>query len=198
MLVDDMTSTAEPRLRRWTRAEYERLIDLGVFSSDERVELLDGALVVREPQGSRHAAAIRKVLAALHAALGDDWQFDSQLPLALDEASQPEPDVCVVPRDPHAYRDAHPSRAVLVVEIAETSYRTDREYKFSLYARAGIADCWLVDVVDNAVEVHREPESSPAAHYGWRYRSVETLQPPAIVRTLVAPDVPIRITDLLP
>jgi Uma2 family endonuclease len=193
-----MTLTTEPRVRRWTRIEYQRLIDLGVFSPDERLELLDGALVVREPQGARHAAATRKVLAALRAALGDDWQFDSQLPLALDETSQPEPDVCVVPRDSHAYRDAHPSRAVLVVEIAETSYRTDRDYKFSLYARAGIADCWLVDVVAEAVEVHRESEATSAARYGWRYRRVETLRAPAIVRTLVAPDVPIRISDLLP
>ena len=80
--------------------------------------------------------------------------------LAPDSVAQPEPDVCVVPRDPHAYRDAHPSRAALVVEIAETSYRTDRDYKFSLYARAGIADCWLVDVVDEAVEVHREPATA--------------------------------------
>ena len=187
-----------PRTRRWTRVEYERLIDLGVFQPGERLELLDGALVVREPQGSRHAAAIRKVLDALRAAFGDAWQIDSQLPLALDDASQPEPDVSLVPRDPDAYRDAHPSRAVLVVEIAETSYRTDREYKFSLYARAAIAECWLIDVVNDSVEIHREPEVSPAARYGWRYRSVETLRPPAAVRPLVAPGVSIRVADLLP
>jgi Uma2 family endonuclease len=193
-----MASTTEPRTRKWTRVEYERLIDLGVFSPDERLELLDGALVVREPQGSRHAAAIREVLDALRAALGDAWRLDSQLPLALDDASEPEPDVCVVPHDRHAYRDAHPSHAVLVVEIAETSYRTDREYKFSLYARAGIAECWLVDVVNERVEVHREPEVSSAALYGWRYRSVETLRSPAVVRPLIAPAAPIRIADLLP
>jgi Uma2 family endonuclease len=193
-----MTSSTEPRRRRWTRVEYERLIDLGIVAPDEHLELLDGVLVVREPQGSRHAAAIRKVLAALRAALGDAWQLDSQLPLALDEASQPEPDVSVVPRDPHAYRDAHPSRAVLVVEIAETSYRTDRDDKFSLYARAGIAECWLVDVVDGAVEVHRDPETSAVALYGWRYGRVETLRPPALIRPLVAPDAPIRVADLLP
>jgi len=174
------------------------LIDLGVFQPGERLELLDGALVVREPQGSRHAAAIRKVLDALRAAFGAAWQIDSQLPLALDDASQPEPDVSLVPRDPHAYRDAHPSRAVLVVEIAETSYRTDREYKFSLYARGAIAECWLIDVVNNCVEIHREPEVSPAALYGWRYRSVETLRPPAAVRPLVTPGVSIRVADLLP
>src|SRR5262244_3500497 len=124
-----MAPTTEPRTRKWSRVEYERLIDLGVFSPDERLELLDGALVVREPQGSRHAAAIRKVLHALRTALGDAWQIDSQLPLALDDASEPEPDVSVVPRHPDAYRNAHPSRAMLVVEIAETSYRTEREYK---------------------------------------------------------------------
>ena len=195
-----MASTIEPapRARRWTRVEYERLIDLGVFQPGERLELLDGALVVREPQGSRHAAAIRKVLDAFRAAFGAAWQIDSQLPLALDDASQPEPDVSLVPRDPHAYRDAHPSRAVLVVEIAETSYRTDREYKFSLYARAAIAECWLIDVVNDCVEIHREPDVSPAALYGWRYRSVETLRPPAAVRPLVAPGVSIRVADLLP
>jgi Uma2 family endonuclease len=195
-----MASTTEPapRTRRWTRIEYERLIDLGVFQPGERLELLDGALVVREPQGSRHAAAIRKVLDALRAAFGAAWQIDSQLPLALDDTSQPEPDVSLVPRDPDAYRAAHPSRAVLVVEIAETSYRTDREYKFSLYARAAIAECWLIDVVNDCVEIHREPEVSPRARYGWRYRSVETLRPPAAVRPLLAPGVSIRVADLLP
>ena len=104
----------------------------------------------------------------------------------------------MVPRDPAAYRDAHPSRAVLIVEVAETSYRIDREYKASLYARAGIADYWIVDLVHNTLEVHREPEASPAALYGWRYRSVETLRPPATVTPLTAPGRSIPVTDLLP
>src|SRR2546425_977375 len=140
------------KTRRWTRVEYERLIDLGVFQPGERLELLDGQLVVREPQGSRHAAGIRRVLAALRHALGDAWQIDSQLPVALDADSEPEPDVAVVPRDPDAYRDAHPSRAVLVVEVAETSYRIDREYKASRYARGGIPECWIVDLVHATLE----------------------------------------------
>jgi len=193
-----MTQTMEPRVRRWSRVEYERLIELGVFQSGERLELLDGALVVRQPQGSRHAAAIRKVLAALRAVLGDAWQLDSQLPLAVDDASVPEPDVAVVPHDADAYRDAHPSRAVLVVEIAETSYRVDRDYKLSLYARAGVPECWLLNLVDETVEIHREPETSPAARYGWRYARVETLRAPDTVRPLIAPATPVRVADLLP
>src|SRR5204863_7843063 len=98
-----MTSSTvihQPTTRRWTRVEYERLIELGVFQPGERLELLDGLLVLREPQGVPHATAIRRVLRALRRALGDAWQVDSQLPLALDADSEPEPDVAVVPADP--------------------------------------------------------------------------------------------------
>src|SRR5689334_5726551 len=126
-----------PRTRRWTRVEYERLVELGVFQPGERLELLDGLLVVREPQGARHATAIRRVLAALRRTLGDAWQIDSQLPIALDADSEPEPDVAVVPGDPGTYREAHPSHPLLIVEVAESSYRVDREHKAGLYARAG-------------------------------------------------------------
>jgi Uma2 family endonuclease len=193
-----MVGPAAPPLRRWTRAEYERLVELGVFASGERLELIDGLLVVREPQGSRHAAAIRRVLAALHRALGDVWQIDSQLPLALDDASEPEPDVAVVPRDAGAYREAHPSRAVMVVEVAEGSYRIDREYKAGLYARAGIAEYWIVDLAREALEVHREPEASPDATHGWRYGRVASLGRLETVAPLSAPHHPIPVADLLP
>ena len=115
---ETMTSAVVPlpRIRRWTRVEYERLIELGIFRAGERLELLDGQLVVREPQGSRHAGTIRRVLAALRRALGEAWQVDSQLPIALDDDSEPEPDISVVAHDPGAYLDAHPSRAVLIVD----------------------------------------------------------------------------------
>ena len=187
-----------PKTRRWTRVEYERLIELGVFGADERLELLDGQLVVREPQGSRHAGTIRRVTAVLRRALGDAWQVDSQLPIALDDHSEPEPDISVVPYDPGAYLDAHPSRAVLIVEIAESSYRIDREHKASLYARAGIADYWIIDVVHGAVEVHRDPVAAPDALYGSRYRTVTTLRPPATVALRVEPARSIPVAALLP
>jgi Uma2 family endonuclease len=194
----NLTVVPDARIRRWTRAEYERVVELGVFRPDERLELLDGLLVVREPQGRRHAAAIRRVLAALHRALGEAWQIDSQLPVALDDASEPEPDVAVVERDRHAYRDAHPSRAVLIVEVADRSYRTDHEYKASLYARAGVPEFWIVDLAHDTLEVHRDPDASPDAPCGWRYRRVETLRPPAAVAPLAAPAAAIAVADLLP
>lgn len=192
------TATPGPRARRWTRLEYERLVELGVFRPDERLELLDGDMVVREPQSSRHAAAVRRTVAALQRVLGAEWQIDSQLPVALDDHSEPEPDVAVVPHDPHAYRDAHPSRPVLVVEIAERSYQVDRAHKASLYARAGVPECWIVDLRHAALEVHREPEAAPDAPYGCRYRRVATLRPPATVTPLAAPDRAVSVADLLP
>jgi len=192
------TTMPPPLIRRWTRVEYERLVEVGVFRPEERLELLDGALVVREPQGSRHAAAIRRALAALRRALGEPWQIDSQLPIALDADSEPAPAVAVVPPDPGAYRDGHPARAVLIVEVAESSYRIDREYKASLYARAGVPDYWIIDLARDTVEVHRDRDPSSEAPLGWRYRSVATLSPPATITPLAAPDAPIRVADLLP
>ncbi|PYN80323.1 MAG: hypothetical protein DMD96_14800 [Candidatus Rokuibacteriota bacterium] len=192
------TSALSPQTRRWTRVEYERLVELGVFQPCERLELMDGVLVVREPQGSRHAGTIRRVLAALRRALGDDWQIDSQLPIALDDDSEPEPDVAVVPHDPGAYVDAHPSRAALIVEVAEASYRFDREHKTSLYARARVPECWIIDLLHHSLEVYREPEASPDAPYAWRYRNVTTQRPPATVAPLAAPGSSIPVADLLP
>src|SRR3989442_15966354 len=116
------TIAPPPKTRRWTRLEYERLIGLGVFQPGERLELLDGLLVVREPQGARHATAIRRGLAARRRALGDAWQVDSELPGALDADSEPEPGVAVVPCDPGTYREAHPSHAPPTAGVAGSSY----------------------------------------------------------------------------
>lgn len=187
-----------PKTRRWKRVEYERLIELAVFQPGERLELLDGLLAVREPQGSRHAAAIRRVIEALRRAFGEAWQIDSQLPIALDDDSEPEPDVSVVPRDRDRYSQRHPSRVLLIVEVAESSYLVDRNYKMSLYARARIADYWIVDVARDSLEVHRDPEASGDAVLGWRYGTVETFRRADSIRALVAPEVTIAVADLLP
>ena len=185
-------------LRRWTRDEYDRLVHLGAFHAGERLELIDGFLVLREPQGARHAAGIRRVLAALRHALGSEWQIDSQLPLALDPTSEPEPDVSVVAGDAGSYRDAHPSRPLLVVEIADSSYRIDHEFKTSLYARAAVPECWIVDLPRSVVEVHRNPEQSETAPYGWRYSTVDALRPPSTITARLAPHTTIALADLLP
>jgi Uma2 family endonuclease len=184
--------------RRFTRVEYERLIDLEFFQPDERLELIDGLMIVREPQDAPHATGVRLVLRALRAVFGAGWTVDSQLPVALDDYSEPEPDAAVVAGDPRDYRDTHPTRAVLIVEVAESRLAFDRRRKASLYARAGIADYWVVNLVDRVLEVYREPVAAPAAPYGFRYRSVTRLGPTATVTPLAAPSAAIPVADLLP
>ena len=120
---------AEYETRRFTRLEYEKLIDLGVFRQGEAIELLGGHLVVAEPQGARHYTAIVKTARVLQAAFGAGAYVRIQGPIGLDDESEPEPDVAVVPGAVDDYGDAHPARAVLVVEIAESSVAFDRDDK---------------------------------------------------------------------
>jgi len=128
------------KTRRWSRLEYERLIDLGVFQSGDPIELIGGELLVAEPQGAQHYTAIRKVGRALERAFGPGWDVRTQGPMGLDAESEPEPDVAVVPGEPEDYGSAHPSGAALIVEVSESSLAFDRNHKGSVYARAGIPD----------------------------------------------------------
>jgi Uma2 family endonuclease len=186
------------KTRPWRRVEYERLIETGFFPPGDPVELVGGQLIVAEPQGSGHFAAIRAVEEALRTAFGSGWEVRRQGPLALDEESEPEPDVAVVPGSFRDYVVEHPSRPVLVVEVSESSLALDREHKGSLYARAGLADYWIVNLVDDIIEVYREPAPDPAASFGWRYRSVEVFGREDFLSPLALPRAHIRVLTLLP
>jgi len=120
------------------------------------------------------------------------------MPVALDDESEPEPDVAVVPGTWAGYRASHPSRPALVVEVAESSLAFDREDKGSLYARGGVRDYWILNLVDRALEVYHDPAPDPAAPYGWRYASARTLTGVDVVLPLAAPLSRIAIADLLP
>jgi Uma2 family endonuclease len=188
----------ESRTRRFTRAEYDRLIELGVFQPDEDIELIGGELIVAEPQGAPHYTAIRKTAKALEAAFGPGWDVRMEGPIGLDAESEPEPDVAVVPGSLDDYAREHPSRPVLTVEIAESSLALDRRHKGSLYARAGLADYWILNLVDRVLEVYRAPVADTAAPFGWRYSEREVLDAFARVTPLAAPQSSISVTQLLP
>lgn len=183
------------RERRWTRREYDRLIELGVLHEDEPIELLDGRLVVREPQNTPHATAVELVIEALRAALGPGWRVRPGLPLALDPLSEPEPDVSIVRGTPRDSLDDHPAHPVLVVEIADSSLRFDRTMKAMLYARAGVPDYWIVNLVDRVVEVHREPVR--AGRRSW-YTNIDLARCGDTIVPLAAPGARIAVADLLP
>jgi Uma2 family endonuclease len=191
-------TTYPVRTRRWTRVEYDRLIDFGVLQEDEPVELLGGQMIVAEPKGRRHSTAVGLTADALRAAFGAGWVIRVQDPVALDDESEPEPDVVVVPGQHRAYLAAHPERPALVVEVAESSLGFDRRFKSGLYARAGVSDYWIVNVVDDVLEVYRGPVADSGAEFGWRYGSIQTFLPGALISPLCRPDVTVAVADLLP
>jgi Uma2 family endonuclease len=184
-------------VRQWKRIEYDRLVDLGVFEG-EPLELIGGQLIVAEPKDSYHSSAVTAVDYAARAALPAGWIVRCQQPVSLDDESEPEPDVAIVPGRPGDYRHAHPERPVLVVEVADSSLRFDRQQKGSLYARAGIEDYWIVNLVDRVLEIYRDPSPDSSAVYGWSYRSVVTLAPPAGAVPLAFASSRILVADLLP
>lgn len=134
---------ADFQTRRWTRVEYDRLIECGFFQPGDPVELLGGQLIVAEPLGS------------------------------------------------------HPSRPVLVVEVSESSLALDRVRKASLYARAGLTDYWIVNLVGRVLEVYREPRPDADTPFGWGYRSRSTHGPDASVSPLAAPHASVRVSGLV-
>jgi Uma2 family endonuclease len=185
-------STTAARTRRWTRVEYDQLIDQGIFQPGERLDLIGGQLLVREPQGGAHAFAIELAAEALRAAFGSAARVRVQLPVALDEESEAEPDLSIVAGTLGEADPAIPSRALLIVEVSESSLTLDRTEKASLYARTGIREYWIINLVERVLEVHREPVPEPSAPYGWRYRTIhrfaagEFVSPVAAGRARVA------------
>jgi Uma2 family endonuclease len=184
--------------RKLTRLEYERMVEAEILGPEDRVELLGGTMIVKEPQYSPHATAIQLAARALRRIFADRWDVRVQLPLALADDSQPEPDVWVVPGDPRDYRDRHPETAVLVVEVAPSRVAFDRNYKGSLYARAGIADYWVVDLPARRLEIHREPVRDASAPFGWRYGRTAALGGDQRVAPLAMASAEIAVADLLP
>ena len=184
--------------RRWTRKEYDRLIELDIVHEDEKLELLDGLLVLRDRLTPVEASAIRPLTDALRHAFGAGWSIDSRFPIALDDDSEPEPDVAVVRGAPDDFVTEHPSRPALVVEVALTTLELDRDIKGGLYARAGVPDYWIVNLVDGALEVRRGPVTSDEAPYGWIYERLTVLGREDSVTPLAAPFAVVPVGDLLP
>lgn len=180
----------EPQTHRWTRDEYYRLGDAGLFA-ERRVELIDGEIIDVPPQRSSHFTAVMLTQKALERYFGEGFAVRAQGPLDLGPDSQPEPDVAVVAGGPRDYDARHPTSAVLVVEVSDTSLRFDRGRKKTLYAEAGIGEYWILNLVDRVLEVHRAPE-------GGRYRDDFVVDASGSVPPLAMPGSAVAVADLLP
>jgi Uma2 family endonuclease len=188
-----MPAPSHPAPTRLSAERYLALVDEGVLGPEDRVELLEGVVVSMSPQNPLHAATVSLVYAALAAAVGTRAAVRSQLSFVAGPWSVPEPDIVVVPGTLRDYARAHPSTALLVVEVADTSLPTDRLTKAAIYAAAEIPEYWIVNVRDGRVEVHRDPDASVA-----RYRDTKIAVGGERLALVALPDVAVGVADLLP
>ena len=176
---------------RLSRVEYDRAVEAGAFEPDARLELIDGNLRAMTPEGTAHTTGMHLVADCLRQVFGFGFFVRIQNPLAVDDYSEPEPDVAVVTGTVRDYRYAHPTSAVLVVEVSHESLRHDRTVKQRLYARCGIPEYWILALPENRLEVYRDPA-------GDGYRSVTNHAAGDKVAPLARPDAQIAVDDLLP
>lgn len=172
---------------------YFGLVAKGALTPDDRVELLEGVVVAVSPQGPPHAGVTHLAAEALRQAIGDRAAVRIQSPLVLRPRSVPEPDIAVVAGEHRQYVRAHPTTALLVVEVADSSLPQDRITKARIYARAGIPELWVVNLRDDVVEVYRRPDRASAA-----YRDRSLLGRGERVVLAALPQVEIAVDRLLP
>lgn len=188
----------ERQTRPWTREEYYRLADLGFFL-EQRVELIAGEIVQMPPQKNWHALGITLTEDALRTAFGPGYWIRVQMSLDLTPHSVPDPDLAVIAGSPRTHARANnPTTALLLVEVSDSTLAYDRRTKGSLYAGAGIADYWILNLVDRRLEVYRHPQPDSKARFGFCYTDEINLGPIDEVSPLALPQARIKIVDLLP
>ena len=188
--MDDVIAKVELLRRRFTWEEYHQMAETGILGPEDRVELIEGEIIQMTPIGRRHAACVAELTRRLVPAVGDRALLWPQNPVRLPRDTEPQPDIVLLrPRADRYTRDsAHAEDVLLLVEVADTSYRYDRGIKLPLYARAGVAEMWIIDLAHDVVEVYREPTAT-----GYAFSERVTLG--GRVAPAALPDVVLAIDD---
>lgn len=181
-------------LTRWriTVDAYHRMAEAGILGEDDPVELIEGELIAMAAAGGDHINCVIDLTDALSALVHGRARVSVQNPLWLSEDSEPEPDIVLLrPRAPGDPRRATPraAEALLVIEVADSSLVYDRRTKLRLYADAGIAEAWIVNLRERVVEVYRDP--APGA-----YHTTFTVGRGAAVHPLAFPEIALRVSDI--
>lgn len=180
-------------LRMLTVKEYHLMAEVGILHSDEKTELIAGQIIRKMThQGSYHAAAITRNNRLFAKSLPENILVRLQLPIILNDFSEPEPDIAIVKSDPYDYNDNHPTAkdVYLIVEIADTTLKTDREIKRKLYAQSGIKDYWVLDVKNNQLYVYREAKEED-------YQTEIILTEEDAIAPLAFPECQIKVSQML-
>lgn len=157
---------------RLNTSDYHRMIEAGILTERDYVELIHGEIVEMSPKGSKHAACISKIADWLLPTVAGNVQVRTQDPIVIADHSEPEPDIVLVKNSDDFYAKGHPTPAdiILIVEVADSSLAYDREIKGALYASAGISEYWILDLQNRVVEVFTEPS-------GERYKQHRFAEP---------------------
>jgi len=191
--VSDLAPAQPSEPARLTVERYLGLVEAGVLSEDDRVELLAGVIVAMTPGNPPHDTGVTRATYALVRAVAERAVVRTQCSLVLGRYSLPEPDVAVVSGSVDDYETRHPETALLVVEVADSSLQQDRLTKSGIYAAAAIPEYWIVNLRALVLEVMRDPEPARA-----RYRDVRTLRGGARVELAALPGVVVAVADPLP
>jgi hypothetical protein len=176
----------------FTVDDYYRMYEAGIFSEDDRVELIDGEIVEMSPIGKSHAACVDRLTKLFVQHLGDDAIVRVQGPIRLDNRSEPQPDIALLRARGDFYASGHPGPAdvLLVVEVADTTLSYDRDIKARRYARAGIPEYWLVDLTGEAIDVYSEPGKS-------RYGLLRLVERGQTIVSLAIPGLTLDVNTIL-
>lgn len=170
---------AHPTLARHLLSidDYHRMIKAGILTEQDQVELIRGEIVYMSPKGSRHASCIRKIVSWLPRLVGSQLQLQVQDPIRIPEWSEPEPDIALTKPRADFYVDEHPGPEdiLLLIEVADTSLAIDRNMKAPVYAEAGIAEYWIINLPEQLIEVYRTPQ-------GGRYKEMRIFEPGEMIR----------------
>ncbi len=189
--MDSVATFVRPH--RFTVAEYHRIAEVGILGEDSRVELIRGQIVDKAPIGPPHLGMVNRLTRLLPGVLAGRGILSVHNPVRLDDGSEPEPDVVVLkPRaDDYATATPCPPDVLLLIEVADTSLDDDRGIKLPLYAENGIAECWIVNLIDRVVEVYRQPRNG-------RYADDRRLGPGEILGIELLPGVALPVVELFP
>jgi Uma2 family endonuclease len=189
--MDGVMTVVRPH--RFTVAEYHRMAEVGILGEDSRVELIRGQIVDMAPIGAPHLGMVNRLNRLLAGVLAGRGILSVQNPVRLDDGSEPEPDVAVLRPRADDYQTATPCPpdVLLLIEVADTSLDDDRAIKVPLYAENGIAECWIVNLLDCVVEVYRQPGNG-------RYADVLRAGPAHVLAFTLLPGVVLPVADLFP
>ena len=188
-------SPTAPSPRRFTRDEYYRMFNMGMFDG-QRVELIHGEIITMAPQNEPHALTIAIITGWLSRGLGENFTVRCQLPVVASDDTEPEPDFAVLAGSAESQRD-HPTTALLMIEVADSSLAHDRR-KGDIYASRGVSDYWIVSLQNRQLEVYRNPVPSTESETGMRYMSKAVLTQEQTVTTLNLPLPAVKVGRLLP